>query len=647
MYIILALLGLSFLIFIHELGHYIMARRVGMRVEVFAIGFGKPIYSWERDGVKWQIGWLPFGGYVKIAGTETEEGQDPYEIADGFFGKGPWARIKVAFMGPFVNLVFAFIIFGLMWTIGGREKSFGEYTSKIGWVDTKSMLYAHGVRPGDEITAYGDYSFQGAKDHLYAPMTNDTVDIKGIRIDYANGQKTPFEYTLNTYAHPSSLDGGLKTVGVLQSANYIFYKHLLDGSENPLPEGSPLEGSGIEYGDRILWVDGEVIFSLKQLNDILNDGRALLTIERGNEKFLRRVPRVRIEELHPDAEFKEELIDWQYEAGITGGKIDQLFAVPYNLTYNCIIESQLKFIDGEVQDEVFQEHPFSALEAPLMPGDRIIAIDGTPVKFSYQMFFQLQENRVNIVVQRNEALMQRVSWQKADAAFDQQMNWDDIQKIAKTIGTGVPVKQAGDLVLLSPVIPKKRTDLLLSPEKQEWYATSMRERKKLVEGIEDSEQRAQALSMLEDQENELLLGLPGIQDRRVNYNPRPAEMFVNVFQEIWRTLTALVSGALNPKWIHGPIGIVHLMQSNWMTSIKEALFWIGAISLNLGILNLLPIPILDGGTIVFSFFELITRRRIKPKTLEKIIVPFAILLVTFFVYLTYNDLSRIFGGFFH
>ena len=72
-YFILALLGLSFLIFIHELGHYFMARRVGMRIEVFSIGLGKPIYSWMFQGVKWQFCYLPFGGYVQIAG-EKEEG---------------------------------------------------------------------------------------------------------------------------------------------------------------------------------------------------------------------------------------------------------------------------------------------------------------------------------------------------------------------------------------------------------------------------------------------------------------------------------------------------------------------------------------------------------------------------------------------
>ncbi len=70
LYAILSLFGIGFLIFIHELGHYFMARRVGITVEVFAIGFGKAIYQWEHKGVKWKLGWLPFGGYVKMAATE-------------------------------------------------------------------------------------------------------------------------------------------------------------------------------------------------------------------------------------------------------------------------------------------------------------------------------------------------------------------------------------------------------------------------------------------------------------------------------------------------------------------------------------------------------------------------------------------------
>lgn len=191
LYIILAILALSFLIFIHELGHYFMARRVGMKVETFAIGFGKPIFSWVRDGVKWQIGWILFGGYVKIAGQELDKEADPYSVPDSFFSKRPIDRIKVAVMGPLVNLVFALLVFSLLWVDGGRQKNFSEYTSKIGWVDPKSELYAHGIRPGDEITSYDHQAFQSSKDHLYAAMmSSGTLDVKGEKSITASRKNT-------------------------------------------------------------------------------------------------------------------------------------------------------------------------------------------------------------------------------------------------------------------------------------------------------------------------------------------------------------------------------------------------------------------------------------------------------------------------
>ena len=78
-----------------------------------------------------------------------------------------------------------------------------------------------------------------------------------------------------------------------------------------------------------------------------------------------------------------------------------------------------------------------------------------------------------------------------------------------------------------------------------------------------------------------MLGLPGVHDRTVTYNPSPIAQFDNVFSEIWRTLVALVTGSLNPKWMSGPLGIVQVVHDNWMLGIKEAIYWLGAISLNL------------------------------------------------------------------
>lgn len=645
LYVVLAIFGLSILIFFHELGHYYMARRVGMRVETFAIGFGKPIYSWVRDGVKWQIGWLLFGGYVKIAGQDTEDTRDPYDIPDGFFGKPPIDRIKVAFMGPFVNLVLAFLIFAGIWATGGREKNFAEFTHKIGWVDPNSELYKAGIRPGDEITSYNDSAFQSAKDHLYVPMTHSgDIDIKGNKVDYVTFHKEPFEYKIKAYPHPNSLEKGIMTTGIVGSANYIIYNRV-NGQENPLPEGSPMQQSGIQYGDRIIWADGELVFSSQQLSHLLNDDRVLLTIFRNGNRMLMRVPRVLVQELKLDPEFKEELTDWQYEAGLNNVKLQKLYTIPYNLTNDGVVENEVRFIDKEKEKEVFPELAFASNETKLLPKDKIIAIDGTPIKTSYALLANLQQRRINIIVERNPENAEKVTWQQGDAGYDKEINWNDISAIANTIGSGHVIQKAGHYALLNTVVPKTRGDFELSPEKQAWLTAELLEQKKEVEEIEDPEKRAHALALIKMQEKQLLLGLPSVQDRKVNYNPSPVVQFGNVFSEIWNTLTALVTGSLSPKWVSGPIGIVQVVHDNWALGIKEALFWLGAISLNLGILNLLPIPVLDGGTIVLSLFEMVTGKRIHPKTLEKVILPFALLLIIFFVFLTYQDVSRIFGGF--
>ena len=648
LYVILAILGLSFLIFIHELGHYFMARRLGMRVETFSIGFGKPLYTWEKDGVRWQIGWLLFGGYVKIAGMDASEQQDLYEVKDGFFGKRPLDRIKVAFMGPFVNIVFALLAFTALWLVGGRNKSFSDYTHKIGWLDPKSELYMKGIRPGDEVVAYNGQLFQSSKDHISAPMTaSGEIELKGYHVNSRTKGKVPFAYTVKTYPHPHAVDKDILTAGILQSANYIVYNQLPNGQNNPLPEGSPMQESGIEYGDRIVWADGVTIYSNQQLAHVLNDAKALLTIKRGQEILLRRVPRVLVEELKLDSEIREELIDWQFEAQLNGIKIQKLYAIPYNLNNKCVVENPVKFIDKEKEEEAFPKTPFSVLETPLEEGDIILAVDGIPVTRSYEILSHLQQRHVNIIVERDPKLNLIPSWQQADVLFDQQYKWEDLQHLVSQIGLSSTPQSYGNLYLLDAIVPKMRKDFRLSPESQSRLQDEIREQAREIESIDDPEKRAYAHHQLENRDKQLLLGLPSIQDEHVQYNPNPFLLFDKVFEEIWHTLKALFTGSLNPKWMSGPIGIVQVVHDNSMVSLKESLFWLGAISLNLGVLNLLPLPVLDGGTICFALYELITGRKLKTKTLEKLIIPFALLLIGFFIFLTYHDLSRIFSNWPH
>ena len=123
-------------------------------------------------------------------------------------------------------------------------------------------------------------------------------------------------------------------------------------------------------------------------------------------------------------------------------------------------------------------------------------------------------------------------------------------------------------------------------------------------------------------------------------------LFGQVVGDTAKTLTSLVTGKLNPKWMSGPIGMVQIIHHGWMVGVKEALFWIAAISLNLGIFNLLPIPILDGGRICFFLYEWMFRRRPSAKAMERLIIPFVVLLIGLFIYVTYQDIIRLFGRFF-
>jgi len=638
--LIFALIGLGFLVFIHELGHYWVARRVGMKVEIFSIGFGKPIHSWERDGVKWQIGWLPFGGFVKIAGMDPGE-KDVYQIADGYFGKKPIHRILVALAGPIANLILAFVIFGAIWLSGGQEKPFSEFTHRIGWVDPNSPIYQKGIRPGDIISKFNGQQLTGFKDLIYAAMlTNAPVDLEGQLREADSNQTTPFEFKAAPYQYPGALDGML-TVGILSPARYLVYQKLPGGIENPLQEGSPMKNSGIRYGDQIVWANGDTLFSLEQLSELINEPRSLLRVQRGSETLLVRVPRVKVNELKLDGEMHGELTDWQHEAQLKT-KFNQLFFIPYNLNLNGVVENQLTFIDPEAQNKAFPTHPRTqTIDVILQPGDRIISVDGKSTAHSSQILKELQEQHVQLIVYRGQEQPSTELWTNADEQFDQTIDQSKIQAIVSALGSNKPITQVGNYVLLNPVVPKAVIDFAFSPEKKAMLTTEILEQRKKIDGISDPDKRARALRLLEESQQKLILGV-SLQDRQMVYNPPPQVLFDNVFVDTWRTMTSLFSGHLNPKWLSGPVGIVQVMQKSWSVGVKEALFWLAAISINLAMLNLLPIPVLDGGHIIFSLFELISRKRLNPKILERLILPFAVLLIGFIIFVTYYDITRLF-----
>ncbi len=627
--LLLALVGIGFLIFIHELGHYWMAKWVGMKVETFSIGFGRPLFSWNFQNVKWQIGWIPFGGYVKIQGMDLTEDKNPYETPGSFYHSPPWDRIKVSFMGPMANFLLALLFFFFIWVTGGRQQDFSYLTPQIGWVDPQSELYAEGVRPGDEVIAYSQDPFKNFTDHLKAPLLSPDMLTATIR-KMNEDPHTTHDYTVKPYA--LKRHGGLKSIGVLESARYLI---MASSDKTPFLPSSMLENAGAKEGDRIVWMDGEEIFSKSQLEHLLNDARTLMVVQRGNQRLLRRVPFVRVEELKLTNEMKAEISDWQHEAHLEKMPIGKLYAIPYDLDAECRIQSVLSFIDPEEQQKTFPAHSYSDVEESLQEGDQIISIAGRPVKRTYQLFADLQSKQVLMMVQRGEAL------QASDIKFTLPLK--EIEAVALKIASLEPVEEVDSVYLLKPIVPKSLKELYSQTEYGDTYVNLLDKAKEEIEKISDADLRASKLKEVEAQENQLMLGV-ALVDRKVQHNPTPLALFSDSIHEVSSTFVALISGSLSTENISGPIGIVQTIQHSARDSFKQLLFWLGFISVNLGFLNLLPVPVLDGGYIALFLYEMATRKRLNPKVVEKMMIPFVILLIGFLLYVSFNDILRIVTG---
>ena len=150
------LLVIGPLIFIHELGHYLVGRWFGVKADTFSIGFGREIAGWtDRRGTRWKLGWLPLGGYVKFAGDMNPASQPspewlalpPEEREATFQAKPVWQRFLIVAAGPVTNLLLAVLIFaGILLALGEPRTPPVVHTIEAG-----SAAEEAGLRPGDRI----------------------------------------------------------------------------------------------------------------------------------------------------------------------------------------------------------------------------------------------------------------------------------------------------------------------------------------------------------------------------------------------------------------------------------------------------------------------------------------------------------------
>lgn len=173
-YILPFVVVLSILVFVHEWGHYIIARLCGVKVETFSIGFGKEIFGWtDKAGTRWKISWLPFGGYVQMFGdsdpasarhdTENKKEGRPYTEAEkrvAFYTQPVAKRAAILFAGPAINFIFAIFILTFVFAIKGQA-----YTPPVvGKLLTGSPAEKAGIFPDDKILEIDNHPVERFQD---------------------------------------------------------------------------------------------------------------------------------------------------------------------------------------------------------------------------------------------------------------------------------------------------------------------------------------------------------------------------------------------------------------------------------------------------------------------------------------------------
>jgi regulator of sigma E protease len=246
------ILVLAILIAVHEFGHFWMARRLGVKVLRFSIGFGRPLVRWvsPRDGTEYVLAGIPLGGYVKML-DEREEAVDPAEVHLAFNRQKLWKRAAIVLAGPVFNLFFAILLYwGILVT--------GETGSRalIGTVATGSIAAAAGLEAGDELLRVGDRATPTWEAAVFALMAEalDGQDLP-VRIRDENGDERV--YMLNG-----------KALAALPEDPAILAHLGLAPARPPMPpvigEVMPNEAAaaaGLEPGDLILSTNDESIES--------------------------------------------------------------------------------------------------------------------------------------------------------------------------------------------------------------------------------------------------------------------------------------------------------------------------------------------------------------------------------------------------
>ena len=529
----LAIIPLGFLIFIHELGHFYAAKRCGIKVNTFSVGFGPKIIGVQRGETEYRLSWLPFGGYVQMEGENpNEQTGAPGEFASASISK----RAIVVAAGPLVNLIFGVLVYWLVFATGlttDAARLIGGLTGlplgekeivQIGWVDDDGAGAAGGIMPGDILV-----SINGDPIRHWSTFQTRVFTSANKRLEIVVDRDGVHETLFVTPDAVPSVRGDLGEIRV-SSGNTTIVSHV--------EEGSPAAEAGLQAGDLIESVNGE---------------------------RLHNVPYFGYGVWHPSA-------NWIYER--------------HKVLYRDINENQ------------------EALKIGIRRGDEVATFQ-LPVE--WQVVASVQEGSIadNAGIQNGDVLVTLNG-----AAVDKTTLYAELLVANQPIEIGFMREGTLNHVTLSSSSEADSEESLFGLK---WWTA--------LSGM----QLAPKTPPLPEYSLFTAFG-------------KGVEATWLTFTAVGRTLKQLIGGEVSPKHLAGPIGIgsaTHRMFSH--LGLSSVAFFIGFISINLCIVNLLPIPIADGGQLLFFAVEKIRGKPMPRKAQEIVQQVSIILLIALFLYITWFD----------
>jgi len=280
--VLAALLLLGPLVAIHEFGHFWVARRFGIKILTFSIGFGPALLKWQgKDGVQYQFAAIPLGGYVRMA--DEREGEVPEaDLPYAFNRQSVWVRMAVVAAGPLINLLFAVLLFWILFLPKSEQVN-----TRVWQIDANSPAAIAGLQKGDLITAIDGQPVRDFEKLNYA-LIDRMGDSGMINVDAERaGQNISHQLPIKSFLKSNGADA----LGYLGFYPYMPVIDPIVGEVKPDGAGAK---QGLLAGDRFISVDGQAVTDWLTLTRVIHahpDQTLSVVVERnGVQKTLALTP---------------------------------------------------------------------------------------------------------------------------------------------------------------------------------------------------------------------------------------------------------------------------------------------------------------------------------------------------------------------